>query len=61
MEVQWFEDDRRCLALSESLAGVHFEALGEWATGQEVLGSWVDAEFMTIFLLSGRWRISWNV
>lgn len=66
VEVQWFEDGRRCLDLSKSLAGVHFEVLGKrgsreqpvlasktitaWATGYEVLGFWVDAESITISL-----------
>lgn len=54
------------MALSTSPSGVHFEAFGEeetkrgtvfpakkmiaWEPRQEVLGFWVDTEYMTAFL-----------
>ena len=60
VEVQWESDGGRCLALAQSLASIHFQAMGEraegeepllshnkvtdWAPQQEVLGLDLDSE-----------------
>ena len=66
IEAQRFQDGSRCLGLSLSLAGIHFEAVGEheppdeplsvpkemtrWVPQQEVLGFWLGNEVLTISL-----------
>ena len=37
VEVQWESDGGRCLALAQSLASIHFQAMGERAEGEEPL------------------------
>ena len=69
VEVQWEPDGGRLLALAQSLASIHFQAMGEreegekpllspkkvmdWAPQQKVLGFDLDTEKMSI-LLSAR-------
>ena len=64
VEVQWESDGGRCVALAQSLASIHFQAMGErgerekplpshkkvtdWAPQQEVLGFNLDTDKMTI-------------
>ena len=64
LEVHWEPDGGRCIALAQSLASIHFQAMGkrgegekplpshkkvtDWAPQQEVLGFNLDTDKMTI-------------